>query len=110
MSRQAVQRGKAWERQVARDLSDATGELFRRVLRESRDGNAGDVRGPRIVVQAKCGKRPPIYDALHEAVEAAAPEELPVAAVMRMNGRGRGSERFAVVPWEDFCELVGRLA
>jgi len=93
---------------VARDLSRATGLDFARVLRESRDGNAGDVRGPGVVVQAKAGKRPRVYTALAEATDAAGPDELPVGAVQRQNGRGRPAERFAVVPWERFCQLLAR--
>lgn len=96
---------KAWERRVARDLGG------RRNLEESRSGGREDVvgHGLPLAVQAKHGKRPRIYDALEEAREAAGDDRLAVAAVMRSHGRGRAAEKLAVLPWEDFLELVDAL-
>lgn len=103
-------RGHDWERQVARDLSDLEHVEAERTLQESRDGNVGDLdTNVPLSIQAKAGKRPRIYSAVDEAVEAADPGEHPVAAIKRSNGRGKKADRLAVMPWEDFCELIGLL-
>lgn len=96
---------KVWERKVARDLGG------RRNLDESRSGGNEDVvgHGLPLAVQAKHGKRPRIYQAVEEAREAAGDDRLAVAAVMRSHGRGRASDRLAVLSWEDFLELVDAL-
>lgn len=97
---------KVWEREVARDLG---GE---RNLEESRSGGCEDVvaHGLLFSVQAKHGKRPRIYSAVREAEEAAAgTDRLAVAAVMRSHGKGRASDKLAVLPWGDFLSLVERL-
>lgn len=97
---------KSWERRVARDLG---GE---RNLEESRSGGCEDVVGHGLpfAVQAKHGQRPRIYDAVRQAEEAAdGTDRLAVAAVMRSHGKGRASERLAVLPWPHFLSLVERL-
>lgn len=106
----ARRRGHDWEREVAGDLADLDHIEAERILDEPRDGLVGDVRtNLPLSIQAKAGKRPRIYDALEEAKEAADPGEHPVAAVKRMNGRGRKADRMAVLPWNDFLEIVGLL-
>lgn len=103
-------RGKAGERTVAGDLSELDHIEAERILEEPRDGLVGDVRvNVPVSLQCKAGKRPRIYDALEEAKEAAGPGEHPVAAVKRMNGRGRKADRMAVLPWSDFLEMVALL-
>lgn len=111
MSGRSVRRGKGWEREVARDLSAATGRGYARVLTETRDGNRGDVRAADgvFVVQCKMGRRPNVHDALTEALEAAGPGKLPVGAIKRTHGPGVPAERFAVVPWSTWLEIVARL-
>lgn len=111
MGRRSVERGKAWEREVANRLTEATGLPFVRTLCEARDGNVGDVRceAARVVVQAKAGARPRIYASLAEAIEAAEAGELPVGAVKRTHGRGVPAERFAVIPWEAFLGLIAQV-
>lgn len=104
MSKRSVSKGKRWEREVARTLTDATGVPHKRVLRESRDGNSGDVRSERVVVQCKAGKRPDIYGALAQAEEAATDSELPVAAIHRTH---RGGEKMAVNEVGRFLRRVG---
>lgn len=103
-------RGHDWERRVARDLSELYGVQAERILHETRDGNVGDVGSNLpLSIQAKCQKRPSVWRALREAEEAAGPGEHPVAAVCRRHGQGKPSERVAVLPWEDFVELLGLL-
>jgi hypothetical protein len=81
-----------------------------RILEEPREGLVGDVRtNLPLSIQAKAGKRPRIYDALEEATEAADPGQHPVAAVKRSHGSGIPADRMAVLPWEDFLEIVALL-
>lgn len=113
MSRRSVRKGKAWERECARLLEEATGLRFRRVLTETREGNEGDVDAPGspVVVQCKVGARPNPYRALQEAVEAAADtDRLPVALVRKNGAGGRPPEDLAVLRIEDFRMIVARLA
>lgn len=107
MSKRSIRLGKRWEREVARSLTEATGVEHKRVLRESRDGNSGDVRSERVVYQCKAGKRPDIYGALEEAEAAATDSELPVAAIHRTH---RGGEKMAVLRWDDWVDVLAHLA
>lgn len=103
-------RGHDWEREVARTLSDMDHIEAERILEEPRDGLVGDIRiNLPLSIQCKAGKRPRIYDAVSEAKEAGDPGEHPVAAVKRSNGPGVKADRLAVLPWEDFQEIVALL-
>lgn len=111
MSRRSVRKGKEWEREVARMFREH-GIHAERNLSESRTGNAGDLLLPPDIplsVQAKVGARPPIYRAVQEAQEAAEPGQHPVAAVRRNAVGSRRYVDLAVVPLEDFLELVAQL-
>ena len=100
-------RGHDWEREIVRSLSELEHVEAERTLDEPREGNVGDVRvNLPLSVQCKAGKRPRIYDAVQEATEAAEPGEHPVAAVKRMNGRGKKADRLAIMRWSDFLEMV----
>lgn len=111
MSRRSVRKGKEWERTVARRFREY-GIHAERNLSESRTGNAGDLLLPPDIplsIQAKVGARPPIYQAVHEAQEAAAPGEHPVAVIRRNAVGSRRYVDLAVLPLEDFLELVAQL-
>lgn len=108
MSAASRRKGIDHERRVARELTDATGVEHVRVLTETRDGNCGDVE-PRedalpFVYQCKAGARPDVYGAVREAQAASNDgDRLAVAAIHRT---GRGGERLAVLPWEDYLALL----
>jgi len=108
MSASQRRKGHAWERTVARDLTTATGFTHKRILTETRDGNSGDVgaAGLPFIYQAKCGARPDTFGAVREASEVAG-LNYPVAAIHRT---GRGGEKIAALPWEDWLEVVALLA
>ena len=101
-------KGHAWEREVARDLTAATGGLpHKRVLVETRDGNSGDVRCPDqpFVYQCKVGARPNVKEAVEEARAAAARWEIGVAAV-----KWDGGVRIAALDWDEWTAIVDCLA
>lgn len=106
MGKASRTKGHGWERLVARDLTEATGARHARVLIETRDGNSGDVEGDEssFLYQAKCGKRPDIYGAVREAVEAAdRAGKMGVAVIHRT---GRGGEKLVLLRWTDWLKLV----
>ncbi len=88
-------------------LEEATGVECVRCLAEARDGNVGDLTTELpIVVQCKVGKRPSVWRALEEAVEAADEGSLPVAVVRRNSPGGRPAEDLAVLDLADFLRLL----
>lgn len=105
---------KAWERRCAADLEEATGEPVERMgYAQSADTGSRDAdlhtRLP-LAVECRSGKGTSgvsLRQAVADAVEAAEPNEIPVAAVQRRHGRGKPQDRWAVLHWEDFCWLVG---
>ena len=101
-------KGIQWEQELARRFQ-AVGIDAARNLTECRTGNAGDLDLPQdvpLLVQAKVGARPPVWEALKEAIEAAGPGVHPVAILKRNGAGGRKAEEVAVLPLEDFLELV----
>lgn len=107
--RRARRKGHDWERETARRLSAAIGAECRRNVSESQTGNAGDVVLPDWVplsIQCKAGGRPPVFEALEEAAEAAKPGQIPVAILRRTKGVGRKSDEVAVLELGDFYRLV----
>ena len=93
---------------MAQDLTARTGFTHKRILTETRDGNSGDVgaAGLPFIYQAKCGAKPNVFAAVQEASDVAG-LNFPVAAIHRT---GRGGEKIAALPWEDWLEIVGMLA
>lgn len=111
MGARSRRKGAAWERELAQRFREA-GIPAERSLTEVRDGNTGDLDLPRhvpLTVQAKVGKQPRIYDALLEAEEAAGPGQHPVAIVRRNGSGSRPPTDMAILPLEDFFELVEQL-
>ena len=108
MSASQRRKGLAFERAVARELTECTGVPHRRILTETRDGNSGDVKahGLPFIYQAKCGAKPNVFRAVEEAQEAAG-TDFAVAVVHRT---GRGGERIVALPWDDWVELMARFA
>lgn len=103
-------KGASAERIVARRLSVATGHECRRQLAECRDGNVGDIDGhPWLAVQVKCGRRPPIYDAVRQARQAAGASQMPLAVIRRDGDRSRPVEWLAVLDLDDLCHLLEAL-
>jgi hypothetical protein len=108
-------KGHNFEREVAQRLNQTLGfsdqdeGRFKRVLVETREGNSGDVRSSRypLVVQCKVGERPPIYDALDEAAEAALGDMLPFAAIRRNRRGKRPMKELGVFRLEDALMLLG---
>lgn len=108
MGAHSRRKGAKWERDVARMFREA-GIPAERNLTECRTGNAGDLVLPEwcpLSVQVKVGARPNPYEALREARESAGEGRVPVA-VLRLNGQGaRPPEDMAVLPLEEFLDLV----
>ncbi len=104
-------KGHNFERKIARDLTEATGMMHRRVLTETRDGNYGDVRarGLPVVYQCKCQAKPNVWAAVKEAMIATGPGDYAVAAVKRTTAGGSPSEEIAAMPWDDWLEIVSEL-
>ena len=105
MSKYQRDKGAAWERQVARDLTKATGMKHHRCLTETQQGNVGDIATPLpFVFQCKVGARPPIYQAMREAEAAAGATHYPVAVIKRDN-----REKLMVFTYADGLELISML-
>jgi len=96
-------------------MFEAIGIDAKRNLEEVRSGNSGDLVLPDDVsfcVQCKVGKRPPIYRAVREAVEAAEEgesPEVPVAIIWRDGSGSRSPDDLAVIPLEASLRLVEAL-
>lgn len=98
MGKLSRSKGVAWERHVAKFLTEQFGTPYERVLSETRDGNSGDVVGIRYLVQCKVGAAPNPLGALQEAVEAAGPiERIPVAIIRKHVKSGNRKPIDAVV-------------
>lgn len=101
-------KGQGWERELCRRFRDL-GVPCERTLTECRDGNVGDLDLPAWVplrVQAKVGASPAPWSALREARTASGPGLRPVALLKRSGAGSRPSEEVAVLPLDDFFELV----
>ena len=114
MGKRSRTKGHAFEREVANRLNEAfrfdedhTGR-FKRVLIETREGNSGDVRSRVVplVVQCKVGERPPVYDAVDEAVEATIEGMLPFAAIRRNRRGPRPMKELGIFRLEDALMLL----
>lgn len=108
---------KHWERRCANELSEATGEPVERVGYQQSAATGShecDLRTPLpLAVECRTGKGTAgvnLQRAVADAVEAAGDGEIPVAAVQRRHGRGQPQDRWAVLRWEDFLELVADLS
>lgn len=99
-------KGAAFEREVAKMFREI-GIPAERCLTETRDGNVGDLIGSApFTVQCKVGARPPVWQALKEAIEAAPDHRTPVAILRRNGCGGRPAEDVAVLPLERFFAMV----
>lgn len=108
--RSSRRKGHDREREVVRRFNAIPGVHVARVLRETRDGNCGDVRGDvPLSIQVKVGAAPSAWAALEEATEAAEPGDFAVALVKRNRSGARGPQSVAIMSEEDFFEVVGLL-
>jgi len=109
MGARSRRKGAAWERELAGRFR-ALGIYALRNLEEVRSGNSGDLmlRIP-LSVQAKVGARPPIYEAVTQAQEAAGDQDVPVAMIRRNGAGSRPPDDLAVMPLDSFFEIVGAL-
>ena len=97
-------KGAAWERRVASYLREHTGAPAERNLTETRDGNVGDITTSLALVgQCKTGARPPIYDAMRQALDAAAgTDKYAVAFVHRDGSRHEPAVELAIMPLNEW--------
>lgn len=109
MGAMSRRKGAAFERGVARMLSDAIGAPCMRNLEEVRSGNSGDILLPSHVpysVQCKVGAAPPVWRAIVEARAAAKPGQVPLAIVRRNGAGSRPAEDLALLPVDAFVALL----
>lgn len=119
MGRMQREKGKRWEREVARRFRDALPQhvdAIKRGAQQSRDGHdEADVRTPYFWPECKVGKAPPLMRALEQAeaeegkargVRAAGgeqnPERLVPVAVVKQDRH----KPVALLRLDDFLELV----
>lgn len=110
MGKKSRDKGAAFEREVAKLHTEALGVPCKRNLEEVRSGNRGDivVPGVPLSIQCKVGVRPPIYEALDEAVAAAREGDVPVAIIRRNRGRGPRQD-IAVMPLDHYLGFIAAL-
>lgn len=111
MSARSRRKGAAWEVEVARRFREA-GIPAERNLTECRTGNAGDIDLPEwcpLLVQAKVGALPPIWQAIREAEEAAGPGQHPVAIVRRNGSRHQPPVDLAIMRLDEWLDMVAGL-
>lgn len=105
-------KGIAYERDVAQRLSAVLGTSCVRVLRETRDGNSGDIDCPGypLSVQCKIGQRPNPWKAVAEAKEVADKKKFYAIAFTKKNGAGpRPAQEIASMPASDLLEILEML-
>ena len=113
MSARSRRKGAAWERTVAKKLRDI-GIPAERNLEEVRTGNTGDIKLDHdipLVIQCKTGARPPIYQGLDQAIEAARESaKIPVAVIHRDGtNSAEPAQELAVIRLDHFIEIVEQL-
>jgi hypothetical protein len=107
-------KGHSWERDVAARFR-ALGIAAERRLDEPRAGNQGDLLlppGVPLVVQARVGARPGLWEALRDAraaPEASRPGVVAVGIVRRNGAGSRPPDDVAILSLDDFMGLVGLL-
>lgn len=109
MTNPSKAKGSAWERDVARYLTDRTGWRVER-LPAGATIDRGDLAGiPGLVIECKNTKTLNLAGAVDEAVTEAAnvgPDEVPVAIIKR---RQRGvADGYAVLPLWALAELLNQ--
>lgn len=108
MGRVSRDKGARFEREIA-NMFVEWGIRARRNLEEVRSGNRGDLEfpdGEGLAVQLKVGENPSVWKAIQEAVEAAGPDDLPIAIVRRNQRGSRPKQDIAVLRLEDLLDLI----
>jgi len=109
-----VNRGKEWERQVARDI----GKDAKRKLEDRAGAGYDIVTDLPLKIQCKHGKQPSVHKAIEESSDACQEDEvgdIPVGAVKWLQSKkkdpenGRQARRLAVLRWADLVELINTL-
>ena len=104
-------RGNAFERYVAKRLTEATGIKHSRILNQSRDGGA-DVRARKLPIlhETKYQLNPNVWAALKQVGAACGATELGICWIKRRAKKGRPSEFIAAMSGEDMLEFLGMVA
>lgn len=110
MGKQERARGHAFERYVAKRLTEATGIKHSRILNQTRDGGA-DVRARSLPIlhETKYQLNPDIWGALKQVEAACGATDLGIVWVKRRAKKGRPSEFIAALPGEDMLEILSML-
>ena len=111
MGKSQRDKGLAFERVVAKDMTRAEGRLYQRNLEQERGGTQAliDVQGSgRFALQTKCGARPNPLAAFEEAKRGAQPGKIPAAMIHRTSS-SRQVDRYVVLGYDDFMALVAEI-
>ncbi len=105
MGRKSRDKGAAWEREVARLLTHATGTECRRQLRQYQVGGSDiDTKLP-IAVECKTGYRISIASALEQADRNAEFGEVPFVWV-KQNRKGKSPMRYIAINEQHFLPML----
>ena len=117
MGKSQRDKGHNWEREVSRRMREF-GVDARRNITETQLGNTGDVHvyngNAEMIacIQCKNMKSPSIWKAMTEAIASSdihrrlGEEPFPVSVVKRTAKPGNPVEEYAVMRFEDFCNLI----
>lgn len=95
-------KGHNYERQIARELRPIFGDSVRRGLQYRDGADAPDVIAGHYHIECKCGKKPGVRAALHQAIEASEGNgTIPVVFIKDTRGL-----EFVVMTKEDFYEEI----
>jgi hypothetical protein len=102
MGRAQVEKGKRWEREVARRMREAMPDVDVRRGYQRYGADQADVEVPVLWIECKVGKKPNVRAALEQAGGDAPPGRVPVAVVKDDGGRP-----FVAMGLDDFLDFVG---
>lgn len=106
MGRLSREKGRAFEREMAARFRTIPGVEAQVELRETQQGNLGDLRlNLPLAVQCKVGIQPPVYEALREA-QAVSQRGLCVALIRKNQGKGSPKADLAVLPLDQYFQIL----
>lgn len=103
--RKSRNKGAAWEREVAKVLTNVTGTACRRQLRQYQIGGSDIETKLPIAVECKTGYRISVAAAIEQAEKNAEFEEIPFVWV-KQNRKGKGPLRYIVISEEHFLPML----
>ena len=103
--RKSRNKGAAWEREVAKVLTNVTGTACRRQLRQYQIGGSDIETKLPIAVECKTGYRISVAAAIEQAEGNAEFEEIPFVWV-KQNRKGKGPLRYIVISEEHFLPML----